>query len=194
MPLIHRVDEWLAEPLRQLRCLHRHVGCLRPSDRAIQNKLEPASNNNGLHCQSAVAVAIGAKRLSGALSNAADPELVLPMVAAARHRPEQAIQRAVFDHLRQRGAPGTFAFHPPNGGWRSVIEAAILKGLGVVAGTPDVIVLKGGATYALELRGWAIGESEPAVAAEVVHDGQALRQVPLDVGRPIRRVGNGFRR
>ena len=23
-------DEWLAEPLRQLRCLHRHVGCLRP--------------------------------------------------------------------------------------------------------------------------------------------------------------------
>ena len=28
-------DEWLAEPLRQLRCLHRHVGCLRPSDRAI---------------------------------------------------------------------------------------------------------------------------------------------------------------
>ena len=95
---------------------------------SIQNKLEPASNNNGLHCQSAVAVAIGAKRLSGALSNAADPELVLPMVAAARHRPEQAIQRAVFDHLRQRGAPGTFAFHPPNGGWRSVIEAAILKG------------------------------------------------------------------
>ena len=33
----YRVDEWLAEPLRQLRCLHRHVGCLRPSDRAIQN-------------------------------------------------------------------------------------------------------------------------------------------------------------
>jgi hypothetical protein len=66
--------------------------------------------------------------------------------------PEPAIQRAVFDHLRQRGAPGTFAFHPPNGGWRSVIEAAILKGLGVVAGTPDVIVLKGGATYALELK------------------------------------------
>ena len=30
-------DEWLAEPLRQLRCLHRHVGCLRPNDRAIQN-------------------------------------------------------------------------------------------------------------------------------------------------------------
>jgi hypothetical protein len=40
------------------------------------------------------------------------------------------------------------------------------------------------ATYALELRGWAIGESEPAVAAEFVHDGQPLRQVPLDVGRP----------
>jgi hypothetical protein len=40
------------------------------------------------------------------------------------------------------------------------------------------------ATYALELRGWAIGEHEPAIGAEVVHDGQALRRVPLDVSRP----------
>lgn len=40
------------------------------------------------------------------------------------------------------------------------------------------------ATYALELRGWAIGEAEPAVEAEVMHDGQALRRVPLDVSRP----------
>src|SRR5262245_36280895 len=56
---------------------------------SIQNKPEPASNNNGLHCQSAVAVAIGAKGLSGALSNAADPELVLPMEAAACHRPSR---------------------------------------------------------------------------------------------------------
>ena len=127
-----------------------------------------------MHCQSAVAVAIGAKGLSGALSNAADPELVLPMVAAARHRPEQAIQRAVFDHLRQRGAPGTFAFHPPNGGWRSAIEAAILKGLGVVAGTPDVIV--SGATYALELKaeGGRLSETQRATHAAMIAAGAVV--------------------
>jgi hypothetical protein len=50
--------------------------------------------------------------------------------------PEQQIQRAVFEHLAIRGAPKMFAFDPANGGWRSPIEAAILKGLGVRAGVP----------------------------------------------------------
>jgi hypothetical protein len=67
-------------------------------------------------------------------------------------RPEQVIQRAVFDHLRTRAAPGVFAFHPPNGGYRKSIEAAILKGLGVMAGVPDVIVVHQGRTYAFELK------------------------------------------
>jgi hypothetical protein len=62
-------------------------------------------------------------------------------------RPEQAIQRALFAHLRVRATPGVFAFHVPNGGWRSRIEAAILKGLGVRAGVPDVFLVKDGRTY-----------------------------------------------
>jgi hypothetical protein len=69
-----------------------------------------------------------------------------------RRRPEQALQRAVFVHLRQRGALGVFAFHPANGGYRTAIEAAIFKSLGVVPGTPDVIAVKDGRTYALELK------------------------------------------
>jgi hypothetical protein len=69
-----------------------------------------------------------------------------------RQRPEDQIQRAVFQHLALRAAPGVFAFHPPNGGWRSRVEAAILKGLGVRAGVPDVIAVKDGRTYALELK------------------------------------------
>ena len=56
--------------------------------------------------------------------------------------PESAIQRAVFLHLAARGCG--FAFHVPNGGWRSPIEAAILKGMGVRAGVPDLIVIKDG--------------------------------------------------
>jgi hypothetical protein len=70
----------------------------------------------------------------------------------SRNRPEDIIQRVVFEHLRVRSAPGIFAFHPANGGWRSRIEAAILKSLGVRAGVPDLIAVKDGRTYALETR------------------------------------------
>jgi hypothetical protein len=70
-----------------------------------------------------------------------------------RHaRPEDQIQRAVFAHLRARPAPGVVAFHVPNGGKRSPIEAAIMKGLGVAAGVPDVIAVKDGRVHALELK------------------------------------------
>lgn len=67
-------------------------------------------------------------------------------------RPEDAIQRTVFAHLHQRGVPGVFAFHVPNGGKRKPIEAAIMKGLGVTAGVPDVIAIKDGRAYGLELK------------------------------------------
>lgn len=67
-------------------------------------------------------------------------------------RPEDQIQRAVFQHIHQRGAPGVFAFHPANGGSRKPIEAAIFKGLGVVAGVPDVIAIHQGRAYALEIK------------------------------------------
>jgi hypothetical protein len=69
-----------------------------------------------------------------------------------RRSPEATIQRAVFAHLRARGAPGVFAFAVPNGGYRKPVEAAILKGLGVVAGVPDVIVIHQGRVYGLELK------------------------------------------
>jgi hypothetical protein len=69
-----------------------------------------------------------------------------------RQRPEAAIQRAVFQHLRARGAPNVFAFHPANGGYRKPAEAAIMKGLGVVAGVPDVIAIHNGRCFALELK------------------------------------------
>jgi hypothetical protein len=68
-------------------------------------------------------------------------------------RPEQEIQRAVVQHLAIRGARDCFSFHVPNGGWRSRVEASIMKGLGVRAGVPDIIAIKNGRAYALELKG-----------------------------------------
>src|SRR5215211_2045081 len=44
--------------------------------------------------------------------------------------------------------PGTFAFHPANGGARRRVEAALLKGLGVVPDVPDVIAIKAGRVQA----------------------------------------------
>lgn len=69
-----------------------------------------------------------------------------------RSRPEDVIQRAVFDHLRSRAAANVFAFHVPNGGKRKPIEAAILKGLGVTAGVPDIIAIHNGKCFAMELK------------------------------------------
>lgn len=81
-----------------------------------------------------------------------------------RKHPEQAIQRAVFQHLESRPAAGVFAFHPANGGWRSKVEASILKGLGVVPGVPDVIAIRNGQIYALELKAKG-GRTSPAQIA-----------------------------
>jgi hypothetical protein len=65
---------------------------------------------------------------------------------------EQEIQRLVFQHLAVRRMPGTIGFHPANGGFRRPAEAAILQGLGVLAGIPDVVLCRGGRMYCLELK------------------------------------------
>ena len=80
-------------------------------------------------------------------------------------RPEDAIQRAVFQHLRARAAPNVFAFHVGNGGYRRPIEAKILHGLGVVSGVPDVIAIKDGRCYALEIKaeGGRLSENQERV-------------------------------
>jgi hypothetical protein len=69
-----------------------------------------------------------------------------------RSRLEQQLQRAVLDHLAWRGVPNLFWLHIPNGGRRNPIEAAIFKGLGVVAGVPDLILIHGGHVFGLELK------------------------------------------
>jgi hypothetical protein len=43
-------------------------------------------------------------------------------------------------------------FHCPNGGKRRKVEAAIMKGLGVRPGVSDLILLRNGHAYALELK------------------------------------------
>jgi len=77
-----------------------------------------------------------------------------------RSRPEDQIQRAVFAHIRARGVPGLVAVHVPNGGYRKPVEARIMKGLGVTAGTPDVLAWHDGRAFALEIKSEAGRASE----------------------------------
>lgn len=71
-------------------------------------------------------------------------------------RPEQAIQKAVVAHLRQRGVPGLVFWHTPNtvhgSRRRDHIAGAIHKGMGARAGVSDLIAVHAGKVFALELK------------------------------------------
>ena len=81
-----------------------------------------------------------------------------------RRRPEDIIQRTVFQHIHARGVAGLVAIHVPNGGLRSRVEAKILSGLGVTAGAPDLLLWHQGRSYALELKAEGGRTSEAQVA------------------------------
>ncbi len=67
-------------------------------------------------------------------------------------RPEQAIHQAVVSHLNQRAVPRVFFWHTPNEGKRGFVNAAALKAMGMTAGVPDLLILKAGELFALELK------------------------------------------
>jgi hypothetical protein len=65
---------------------------------------------------------------------------------------EEVIHKAVVAHLVQRAVPGVVWLHPANGEARTRITGAKLKGLGVVPGVSDLLILHRGTAYALELK------------------------------------------
>lgn len=69
-----------------------------------------------------------------------------------RRKPEEAIQRALVQHYKVRGAPGVFMCAIPNGGYRRPTEAAVFKATGVIAGVPDLLFVRQGQAYFLELK------------------------------------------
>jgi len=73
-------------------------------------------------------------------------------MTARRRSPEAQIQRAVRDHLRARAHRDVLWLHVPNGGYRRPIEAAIMRGMGVVPGAADILLWHRGNAFALELK------------------------------------------
>lgn len=104
---------------------------------------------------------------------------------------ENEIQKCVFKHLRQRSAPGVFAFHPKNGGvHQRGRHRGINAGLGVVSGVPDVIVIKprvgadamlASEVYALELKAEG-GKLAPVQGETMERMAQAGAVVGVAVG------------
>ena len=99
---------------------------------------------------------------------------------SVRQHPEQNLQRALADHLRARAQPNVYWFHPANGGARTAIEGAILKACGVRAGTPDLICIKDGRTFGLELK---TAHGRLSEAQRVAHD--EMRQAGAEVAVAI---------
>jgi VRR-NUC domain-containing protein len=110
-------------------------------------------------------------------------------LSMTRKYAEQTVQRTIFQHLEARPAAGVFAFHVPNGGLRSKVEAAIFKRLGVVAGVPDVIAIRGGQIYALELKakGGRISPAQMACHARLEAAG-AICAVATGVDAALRQL------
>lgn len=71
--------------------------------------------------------------------------------AKPRHL-EDAFQADVIRQARLMLRREVMFFHVPNGGKRNVREAAKLKRMGVLAGVPDLIFIRAGAVYMLELK------------------------------------------
>ena len=111
---------------------------------------------------------------------------------SARRRPEQEIQKALADHLRARAAAGTYWFHPANGGARTAIEGAILKACGVSAGTPDLILIKDGKTFGLELKAanGRVSSTAAQAHAEMKRRWWVREAVGLDAARPARALAS----
>lgn len=66
--------------------------------------------------------------------------------------PEETIHRAVVDVLARAAMPDIAWTHMPAGEARAKGVAGKLKGMGVKAGWPDLLIVKGGRLYGLELK------------------------------------------
>ena len=81
------------------------------------------------------------------------------------NRPEELIHRAIVRFLGHALPADAVCWHTPNQrGTRAKWEAALLKGLGVLPGIPDLLILSGGRLIGIEIK--APGGSLTAIQKE----------------------------
>lgn len=72
-------------------------------------------------------------------------------IQSKRGNLEQKLQIAVINYIRM-AFPDVLVFAVPNGGKRSMIEAALMKKMGVLAGVSDLLLFWQGGHGAIELK------------------------------------------
>jgi hypothetical protein len=65
---------------------------------------------------------------------------------------EDSIHKSILRYLRMVLPSHWLIYHTPNGGSRHPIEAANMKGLGVIAGVPDLTIIGDGKTFFMEVK------------------------------------------
>ena len=103
------------------------------------------------------------------------------MTRKSRKRPEDVVQRSIFQYLKnaRRAVTKPFiALHVPNGGKRSKIEASIMVGLGVRAGAADIVLswTDGSAWVEVKAPGGRLRKSQREFCAEC-----AEKSIPFHV-------------
>lgn len=66
--------------------------------------------------------------------------------------PEARLQKVIIQHLELAAAPGVLWLHIPNQGKRSVAMGAELKRMGLRPGASDLLFVKDGQVYFLEVK------------------------------------------
>jgi hypothetical protein len=116
-----------------------------------------------------------------------------------RRRPEDSFQRSVCAFLEIALPHDATWFAVPNGGVRSPIEAAIMKGLGVKAGAPDILCFWSGRGFAIELKrppvvlkSGKVSSAKPDVsdAQEAMHARLQAAGVPVCVAQSLEAVAD----
>jgi hypothetical protein len=82
---------------------------------------------------------------------------------------EETIHRAIVAHLVHRAGGGVVWWHVPNGEARHAAIGGKLRALGTRRGMPDLMFMRAGTLYALELKreGGKVSDAQRAMLAEL---------------------------
>ena len=69
-----------------------------------------------------------------------------------KDNPEARLQKVILQHLKIAGVPDLIYFHPANEGRRSVVTGANLKALGMLPGVADLVIIKDGRAFFMEVK------------------------------------------
>lgn len=105
--------------------------------------------------------------------------------AARRRKPEQGLHLVVARFLDMALPDDATWFHPPNGGARNVVEAAILKRMGTRPGVPDCVIIHRQRAYGVELK---TEKSYLSRAQKLTHEALARAGMKIAVCRSLDEV------